>query len=608
MLMDDGADAIPPSGRLRRASPWAIAAIGILVWIGVDRAVWFLRTPLPLSTRALTGLIEQLTFEQGIEALPSLSPDGEWVAYRSDNEGTGDIFLRRIGDGETRNLTRELRADESDPAFSPDGRQIAFRSTHQGGGIFVVDRSGGDVRRLTNFGASPAWTPNGRTIVFATRSSIDPRSGGQSGDTYLPSGIRSGASEGWVVDVETRAVSRLVRGDFRQPSVSPDGSRIAYWAAPPSPSAGNFARRRETGLWTVGIGGEDARQVEVNGPSGVDWNPVWSSDGAFLYFLSDRGGRVGIWRAAMDRRRTTSVGRAVAMELEAGRAASLAIAANGRRLAWSTAEWSPTLLRIDYDADTRSTRGNPTPVRAGSLPFRCAEPSPDGTLLVGVSDQPQSDVYLVSISGGAPKAVTRDAAMEGCPRWSPDGKRIAFHSNAGGAHKVWIAQADGTVLHPPSRIPGEQTHPVWSPDSTALATVDLQRGTTHIYDIAPDGTLTEAEAQPSPVRDFIPNAWSPDGSQIAGTGGGAVWLYHRAIRTFDRLMPGGYPTWLSSGRRLIVASEGRLILADVPSRFTREILSVPDLYLDSPILSPDDRQLYFSRNAPEANLWLATLQ
>ena len=606
MLMDDGADAIPPSGRLRRASPWAIAAIGILVWIGVDRAVWLFRTPLPLSTRALTGLIDQLTFEQGIEALPSLSPDGEWVAYRSDNEGTGDIFVRRIGDGETRNLTRELSGDESDPAFSPDGRQIAFRSTHQVGGIFVIDRSGGDARRLTNFGASPAWTPNGRAIVFATRSSIDPRSGGQSGDTYLPSGIRSGASEGWIVDVATRAVSRLVRGDFRQPSVSPDGSRIAYWAAPPSAAAGNFARRRETGLWTVGIGGEDARQVEVNGPSGVDWNPVWSSDGAFLYFLSDRGGRVGIWRAAMDRRRAASVGRAVAMELEAGRAASLAIAANGRRLAWSTAEWSPALQRIDYDADTRSTRGNPVLVRAGSVPFRCAEPSPDGTLLAGAVDYPQSDIFVVSVEGGAPKAVTTDAAVEGCPRWSPDGSMIAFESSAGGRN-LWIAQAGGTILYH-AKFPDGLAHPVWAPGSRSLVAVELRRGVSNIYSVAADGTLTPGEALPPLAQGFTPAAWSPDGAQIAGTAGGAVWLYTFATGTFDRLMPGSHPTWLSNSRRLIFASEGRLILADVPSGFTREILSVPDLYLDDPVLSTDGRQLYFSRNAPEANLWLATLR
>jgi Tol biopolymer transport system component len=597
----------PESQPLRRPPLWAIVAIGILLWLAIDRAVWMFRTPLPLSTRSLTGSIEQLTFELGIEALPSLSPDGDSVAYRSDAQGTGDIFVRRAGDGESLNLTRPLGAEESDPAFSPDGRHIAFRSTYQGGGIFIIDRAGGDLRRLTNFGASPAWTPDSRAIVFATRSSVDPRSGVPAGDTYLPSGIRAGASEGWIVTVETGVVSRLVRGDFRQPSVSPDGSRIAYWAAPPPPSAGNFARRRETGLWTVAIDGGDARQVAASGSAAVDWNPVWSSDGTFLYFLSDREGRVGIWRAAMDRRRASSIGRAVAMALEAGRAASLAISADGRRLAWSTAEWSPTLLRIDYDPDTRSTRGNPTPVRAGSVPFRCAEPSPDGTLLVGASDQPQSDIYVVRADSSALQAITRDAASEGCPRWSPDGSMIAFHSNAGGVSKLWIARTDGAILHV-SKIPGGQAHPVWAPDGRSLVAVDLRGGENHIYSVARDGTLTKGEALPLPPQGFTPLAWSPDGSQIAGTGSGAVWLYRRDTRTFDRLTPGDHPTWLSGGRRLIFASEGRLILLDVPSRFTREILSIPDLYLDNPIVAADDRQLYFSRNAPEANLWLATLR
>jgi Tol biopolymer transport system component len=607
--MDAGADATtPPASRFRRASPWAIAALGILIWIGVDRAAWLFHAPLPLSTRSLGGSIEQLTFEQGIEALPTLSPDGEWVAYRSDAEGTGDILVRRIGGAEARNLTRELKAEESDPAFSPDGRQIAFRSTHQGGGIFIIDRSGGDVRRVTNFGASPAWTPNGRAIVFATRSSIDPRSGAQSGDTSLPSGVRAGVSEGWMVDVETRAVSRIARGDFRQPSVSPDGSRIAYWAAPPLPAAGNFVRRRETGLWTVGIAGIDARQVAVSASSGLDWNPVWSSDGEFLYFLSDRGGRAGIWRAAMDRRGTASVGRAVAMALDAGRAASLAISANGRRLAWSTAEWSPTLLRIDHDADTRSTRGNPAPVRAGALPFRCAEPSPDGRLLAGASDRPQSDIYVVSVSDGVPKAVTSDAATEGCPRWSADGSMMAFFSSAAGlTNTLRIARADGTVLHEAASVGGE-AHPVWAPDGTSLIAMDLQRGTNDIFRVDRDGTPVSVETLPALSQGFTPFAWSRDGVQIAGTSGGAIWVYRRDTRTYDRLAAGGHPAWLRSGRRLVFASEGRLVLFDVPSRFTRELLALPDLYLDAPLVSADDRQLYFSRNAPEANVWLATLR
>jgi Tol biopolymer transport system component len=357
----------------------------------------------------------------------------------------------------------------------------------------------------------------------------------------------------------------------------------------------------------VAIDGSDERQVAAGESSGLDWNPVWSPDGEFLYFLSDRGGRVGIWRAAMYRGGSSSVGGAVAMGLDADRAASLAISADGRRLAWSTAEWSPSIMRIDYDADTRTARGNPVPVRAGPFSFRCAQPSPDGTLLAGAADQPQSDIYVVGTSGGAPNAITQDGANESCPRWSPDGTRIAFHTNAEGANRIWIARADGTVLHQ-SRTADEQSYPVWAPDSRSVAVVNQQRSEIDFYDVAPDGSLTKREGVTDIPRGFVPSGWSPDGSEIAGTAAGALWFYQVAARTFDRLMPGSHPTWLSSGSRLIFASEGRLILLDVPSRYMREILAVPDLYLDTPILSADDRQLYFSRNAPESNLWLATLR
>lgn len=591
-----------------RPPVWTIVLVGVALWFAIDRAILLFRTPLPPSVRSLSAEVEQITSEPGIEALPALSPDGEWIAYRSDVSGTGDIVIRRIGEDRARNLTQWMQAEESDPAFSPDGRQIAFRSTYQNGGIYVMDRDGGALRRITQFGASPTWTPNGRAIVFATRSSIDPGSGALSGDVYLPSGIRSGGSEGWIVNVESRIVSRLSRGDFRQPSVSPDGKRIAYWAAPLPATPGTTLSRRETGLWTVAIDGSDARHVVPRGgPNAVDWNPLWSPDGEFLYFLSDRGGRVGVWRATMNLKTGRSTGRVLPMAFDAARAASLAISGNGRSLAWSTAEWTPTLLRVDYDADTRSTRGTPMAV-ARVRSFRCLEPSPDGAQLAGVTNQQPPDIQVLRLATGEVAPITRNDAIEGCPRWSPDGTRLAFHSNAQGRQQLWIAHADGSGRHLAVQAPGEQTDPVWSPDGTAIVATDRARGSNRIYAVGTDGTITPRSTLPPLDQGFVPVSWSPDGMKIAGTAAGAVWIYDTTFGLYTRLMPGSHPTWLSSGRRLILASEGRLILVDVATRFTREILALPDLHLATPTLSPDDRQLYFTRNAPESNVWYAGLR
>src|SRR5690606_34485587 len=125
-------------------------------------------------TRSTHGLARQLTAERGVETEPALSPDGAYIAYRQEVNGNGAIMVRAVDDDLAWNVTAGLDGDHGEPAFSPDGRQIAFRSTHANGGIFIIDRDGGSARRLTAFGTSPAWSPDGSIIVFATRSGGDP--------------------------------------------------------------------------------------------------------------------------------------------------------------------------------------------------------------------------------------------------------------------------------------------------------------------------------------------------------------------------------------------------------------------------------------------------
>ena len=574
----------------RTFAPMAIGTVAFALSVVLLLVDWTTRPRLAASTHSLEGIIQPVTSERGVEALPALSPDAGSIAYRSGEDGMGDILVREIDGDTVLNLTGHMNADERDPAFSPDGRQIAFRSTSGNGGIFVIDRNGARARRLTNFGASPAWTPDGGSIVFATRSSMDPRSW-------------SGVSEGWIVDVKTGHSSRLTRHDFRQPAVSPDGRYIAYWS---SSRPQRQPRGRSTpGIWTIGINGRIPRPVSRG--FSMDWNPVWSPDGEFLYFLSDRGGRVGIWRVSMDRNNGTSLGEPVRISVRSDNAAHLAIANDGRHLAWSTLEWRPTLFRVGFEADTRSTTGDPAAVATGPASWQCAEPSPDGSLIAFASDQQQRDIHLLRVDTGAVRHVTDDSAAEGCPRWSPDGRRIIFHSDAGDLNRLWVADADGTGLRLAARAIGGLTNPVWAPDGRAIAAWDSYAATLRVIRLR-EGRAPSSETLPAPPHPFTPAAWSPDGTQIAGTAAGALWVYGLAARSYELLLPGSSPAWLSSNSRLIYASDGRLMMLDLPSRYTREILMMPDLPLDAPFLSPDDRHLYFNRNATESNIWLLKLR
>src|SRR5262249_43371819 len=158
------------------------------------------------------------------------------------------------------------------PSLSPNGELIAFRSERQGGGIFVMGATGESVRRVTDFGYNPAWSPGGKEIVFAAESVSDtPQSRGVHSDL-------------WGVDMLSQQKRRLGNDDGVQPQWSPHGYRVVYWAQ----------KNGQRKIWTIAANGSDA--VPVTEDMAVNWNPVWSPDGGYIYFSSDRDGSMNIWR------------------------------------------------------------------------------------------------------------------------------------------------------------------------------------------------------------------------------------------------------------------------------------------------------------------------
>ena len=86
------------------------------------------------SAGSVGRTLTRLTGEAGVEFMPSLSPDGEWITYVARSGDDWDIFLRGVGATRTINLTEDHDGHDREPAFSPDGRSIAFWSARDGGG------------------------------------------------------------------------------------------------------------------------------------------------------------------------------------------------------------------------------------------------------------------------------------------------------------------------------------------------------------------------------------------------------------------------------------------------------------------------------------------
>src|SRR4051812_38463463 len=122
--------------------------------------------------------------------------------------------------------------------------------------------------------------------------------------------------------------------------------------------------------------------------------------------------------------------------------------------------------------------------------------SPDGKLVVYVvseldrsTEKSNSDLYLIPFAGGEPKRLTTSAGADNHPRWSPDGKSIAFLSTRGGSAQVWLLPLDGGEARPVTKLPVDASGPIWSPKGDRIAfTASVYPGKTPEETVAIDET------------------------------------------------------------------------------------------------------------------------
>jgi tricorn protease len=435
---------------------------------------------------------------------------------------------------------------ESGPRFSPDGSLIAFTGRYEGNtDVYVVSAAGGVPRRLTHHPGNDTalgFTPDGKSVLFASPREVHT--------------LRY--QQLFTVPVEGGFPTRLPIPNASKAAISPDGKTIAYL---PLYEAFN--------QWKNYRGGTTARLllfdvktydvVQVPQPAGRcnDTDPMWL-DGA-LYFRSDRDGEFNLYRydpATKAVARVTKHEDFPVLTADAG-AGAIVYEQAGLLHRLDPKTGASQRLKIGVAADLVEHRPR---WAKGSKWIRDGRISPTGAR---VALEFRGEIVTLPREKGDERNLTRTPGVhERAPSWSPDGRSIAYFSDASGEYQLVIAPQDGkgAARSLPLSGAGFYGDIRWAPDSKKLSFTDNSRSI-WMLDVA-SGAQTKISSDvmygPNGLE-ALDHVWSPDSQWLAFTRNNEVFFNRiflwslatkKEIPVTDGLSDARRPVWDASGKYL----------------------------------------------------------
>jgi tricorn protease len=441
----------------------------------------------------------------------------------------GDLWVVPREGGEATRLTTGV-GFESLPIFSPDGTQIAFTGQYDGNtDVFVIPAVGGVPRRLTyhpGADAAVAWTPDGKNILF--------RSGRASDSPRYQRFFTIPAEGGFETEVPLPMA--------HDGAYSPDGSKLAYMPLSPVYAQWkNYRGGTTSKIWVANL--SDSSVVEIPRANANDNHPMWSKENADkVYFLSDRAGRFTLFDYDTKTKRVSQLIKNDGLDIKSASVGPGAIVYEqfGEISLYDLKSGKSAKVNITINADLPSVRP-----RYEKVANRIAnvQLSPTGARAVF---EARGEILSVPAEKGNARNLTNSpGAMDRDPAWSPDGKWIAYFSDASGEYALHLSPQSGMgevkkidLGKPPSYF----YSPTWSPDSKKIAFTDKRLNLWYVDIEKGQPVKVDTNTYENPWRVMDPD-WSPDSKWIAYT----RQLKNRMCAVFVHSLETGQSTQITDG-------------------------------------------------------------
>ena len=565
---------------------------------GAGFALYKLINRSPAETPRQPQIVQarQITFSRGIDGFPTLSPDGESIAYSSDQSGSFEIYIKQLnpGGGELQ-LTNDGQQNGY-PAWSPDGQRIAYCPKKRGG-IWLISVLGGTPKQLTEFGVRPAWSPDGSMIAFQS---------GIPGEIFVTTALAP--STIWVVpavggDPKQITRSGSPRGGHGSPSWSGDSKRIAF-------DSTDYIFYH---VWSVGVDGSDLKKIARGR------QPVYSHDGSSLYYtdagllrisISPSGDPVG------EPENTSAIGPGISF-------GPPSISPDGKRIVYSANRVLSNLWVIKLSPTSGEPTGPPEPfISDTSFRVNLARFSTDGRQLAFNRWRPGvgADIWIADADGKNLRQITNNPAVDSQASWLPDG-RIAFLSDRKNRHMMlWSISLSSGKEEPLLDLGDEIQYAQLSPDGKQVAYNFAENGIINVW----TASVSDGQRKQLTFGDELMGfaTWSPDGKELA-------FEWQRSGNDYLMVMPaeGGPATqltfekgkswphsWSGDGDKIAFAGfrddHWNIYWISRSTKVQKQLtnISKPNTFVRYPAWSPKGDQIVYEYAELTGNIWMTQLK